>query len=98
MRDADIIELAPLVATIKHTVLVLDPWDSPVALKRVWCLFEVYCTAQASVQFGVALTPAGRAALRSTLSTHASGYRSVIKAEATIDLRKASSFDPLDRM
>jgi hypothetical protein len=26
-----------------HTVLILSPWNDPIPLTRVWCLYEIYC-------------------------------------------------------
>ena len=32
---------------IGHIYLIAEPWDEPVVLTRIWCLWEVYCCAQA---------------------------------------------------
>jgi tetratricopeptide (TPR) repeat protein len=40
----------------RHTVLVSVPWSDPIALKRVWCLFEIYCTADTGSKLEIAMT------------------------------------------
>eukprot|EP01046_Picozoa_sp_COSAG06_P001616 COSAG06_NODE_54_length_27948_cov_234.398671_17_plen_882_part_00 len=32
------------VRELGHTLLVLTPWNKPVAISRVWCLWEILCT------------------------------------------------------
>jgi tetratricopeptide (TPR) repeat protein len=41
-------------------VMVMTPWDSPVSLKRAWCLVELYACRSSGSRFGVALPPSER--------------------------------------
>ena len=50
------------IGAIGHTVMMLSPWDNPIPLTRAWCLWELYCTHQADVEFSVCLGPDERAA------------------------------------
>jgi tetratricopeptide (TPR) repeat protein len=43
------------IGTYKHTVLILSPWKDPIPLKRAWCLFEIFCTAQTKSKFEIAM-------------------------------------------
>lgn len=40
-QEADLIYLGALERRVGRVVLVLDPWDKPVALTRAWCLWEL---------------------------------------------------------
>ena len=42
-------------------VMVLSPWDHPVALKRAWCLIELYACRNSGCRFEVALPPLEKA-------------------------------------
>lgn len=39
--SSDILNIGRVINTMRELVLVLDPWDRPVSLGRVWCLFEI---------------------------------------------------------
>jgi hypothetical protein len=41
-------------------VMVLQPWDNPVALTRAWCILELYSCASTGGRFHVAMPPAER--------------------------------------
>ena len=34
---------------IGHALLLIDIWENPIVLQRIWCLFEIYITAKANV-------------------------------------------------
>eukprot|EP01039_Chlorochromonas_danica_P006268 gene6268-6909_t len=38
-----------------HTVMVLSSWQDPIPLRRTWCLYEVYCSAEQTARFDIAL-------------------------------------------
>jgi len=40
--------------------MVLQPWDDPAALKRAWCVLELYSCASTGGRFHVAMPPAER--------------------------------------
>lgn len=41
------------VGALGHTLLVLTPWDKPVAVSRVWCLWEILCTVDQGCELTV---------------------------------------------
>ena len=41
-------QLANVIKLIGNTVLIVEPWDGPNALQRIWCLFEVGETSPSS--------------------------------------------------
>eukprot|EP00732_Lithocolla_globosa_P002077 Lithocolla_globosa_v1_NODE_1242_length_2746_cov_3.366035.p2 type:complete len:231 gc:universal NODE_1242_length_2746_cov_3.366035:1460-768(-) len=38
-----------------RTVIILSPWNNPLPLTRVWCLWEIYSTASTNTTFEVAM-------------------------------------------
>ena len=42
--DNDVKKLGPCVRAIGHTVLLMQPWNDPMPLKRAYCIKEVYHT------------------------------------------------------
>jgi hypothetical protein len=60
------------VAAIRHTVLVLAPWDAPLPLTRSWCLWETFCSIDCGATLEVALGSRESAAFQDALVRHAS--------------------------
>jgi hypothetical protein len=58
---------AQAVTRIGHTLLVLQPWDAPLPLKRSWCLWELLSTVDGGAQLEVVLSPAQSAAFQDAL-------------------------------
>ena len=56
--------LRSLVRDIGHTVMLLDPWDEPATLGRIWCLWELLQTQQVGARFEVAMSEAQAARRR----------------------------------
>ncbi len=40
---------------IGSTVMVFNPWNDPIPLKRGWCIWELYCTIVSKSNFGIAM-------------------------------------------
>ncbi|KAJ3059277.1 Kinesin light chain 3, partial [Rhizoclosmatium hyalinum] len=49
------------VKSIGNVIMILQPWNDPIPLKRVWCIFEVYASNVTKSEFHVAMTPADEA-------------------------------------
>ena len=45
-------------------VMVLNPWNEPLVLSRLWCLWELHCAVATGSSFGICLSPEQRAAFR----------------------------------
>ena len=76
------------IGSIGHTVMVLQPWDSPLPLKRAWCLWELYCSHQAGVPFSVCLGPAEQRAFEAAILED---FDAVFAAFSQIDVATASA-------
>jgi len=75
----------------------LEPWYSPEAISRVWCLFEIFTTLQVGGQVTVCLATKDR---RNFAATKASGdgkHEELLQRTIdTIDARKAAATYPPD--
>jgi tetratricopeptide (TPR) repeat protein len=59
-------------------VMVMTPWDSPVALTRAWCLIELYACRSSGSSFGVALPPSERARFLTDIVQRASEFHTML--------------------
>ena len=76
-----------------RTLFASDPWNSPAALERLWCLIEVYYTASLGVKFQVVLGPAQKRSFLSALTEDCECWNKVI---TELKVEKATAFDPND--
>ena len=58
------------IAAIKHTLLVLQPWNEPVPLSRSWCLWEIYSSIDSACPLTVIMSPKEREAFNDALVRH----------------------------
>ena len=82
------------IAKIQKTVLILFPYSNPIPLTRAWCLFEIFCTDRAGIEFDVAMDKAEVTAFHAALSDNSFDFRDWV---AHIDLSKAEAFDDSDK-
>eukprot|EP00732_Lithocolla_globosa_P000656 Lithocolla_globosa_v1_NODE_242_length_4902_cov_29.482773.p1 type:complete len:590 gc:universal NODE_242_length_4902_cov_29.482773:918-2687(+) len=88
-------EFDRLVADIKHTVLVLSPWQKPVALGRCWVLWELYNSIRSGAQVEILLTPSDARSLEIELCEN---FNDALDCFSTIDLRRAESYVAADKI
>jgi len=89
----DVVKIGAIIERIGHVVMVLDPWDKPVALQRVWCLYEVV-HAVSPVAFRLALPPSQRRAFVRALKADNHAVKSAL---STFDSRTAKTSSESDR-
>jgi len=78
------------VEEIGHTVVVMLPWEAPIPLTRVWCLFEIACSKKLSIAMSSTQVKAFHVALRNN-------PEAIISSLCKIDVEKATSFTPEDK-
>ncbi|KAJ1615826.1 hypothetical protein T492DRAFT_1110551 [Pavlovales sp. CCMP2436] len=80
--------------------MVLDPWNAPVCLTRVWCLYEVVHTVpserEAGTEFHLALPASERA--RFVAAYKQFGKKHIEKVLAAFDAREAQAAMEADKM
>ena len=82
------------ISAIQKTVLILFPYSDPIPLTRAWCLFEIFCTHRAGIEFEVAMDEHEKTKFHSALSTLSFNFDDWV---AKIDLSQAKAFDPSDK-
>lgn len=68
MLTSELRQVGDIEASIGHVVVVLDPWDNPVCLRRSWVLYEILHSLGPSVHLGLTMPAAEREAFVSALS------------------------------
>eukprot|EP00732_Lithocolla_globosa_P003272 Lithocolla_globosa_v1_NODE_2539_length_1960_cov_5.822572.p1 type:complete len:272 gc:universal NODE_2539_length_1960_cov_5.822572:351-1166(+) len=87
-------EFDRLVANIGHTVVVLAPWQKPVALGRCWVLWELYNSIISKAQVDLLLPVAEIDTFTKALIENCG---LVIRNYSDIDLQKAESYVSSDK-
>jgi tetratricopeptide (TPR) repeat protein len=82
------------VGALGHTLLVLTPWDKPVAVSRVWCLWEILCTVDQGCELTVLMPEREK---RSFVEALKSSLDDVQQKVAAVDAEHAQAFDAEDR-
>jgi hypothetical protein len=85
---------ATAIRDIGHTVLVLQPWDAPLPLRRSWCLWELFSTLDAGARLDVVFPPAQAAQFAAALDTR---FDDIAAAMSRIDARNAEAFHASDK-
>jgi len=80
------------VEEIGHTVVVMLPWQAPIALTRVWCLFEIVCSKKLSI----ALSSSQMVAFHDTMRSD-DGVDVVTSSLCNINVQKADAYSPDDK-
>jgi len=93
--SVDVHHIADVIRSVGRLVLVLDPWDKPVCLSRVWCLYElVHTQLQASTTLHLAMAPLEKMGFTAAL---ARDRKSVHHAILAFDTRDAKATVPQDK-
>ena len=82
------------VVDIGRTVLVLQPWSAPAALRRSWCLWEVYCTLDSEIPLTIALNSLESATFRKIMLEQPDAVKDALGG---IDVRMAEATKVTDQ-
>ncbi|KAG8460825.1 hypothetical protein KFE25_010880 [Diacronema lutheri] len=83
-------EMGAVARAIGSVLLVLEPWNRPVCLRRSWCLYELQRAKAAGVKVHATVTTQGRADMREDVQNDASGASGLIDAFiAMVDVRSS---------
>jgi hypothetical protein len=67
--QAEIGHIGQVEANLGHVVVVIDPWDEPVCLSRVWVLYEILHSLHPGCEFNLTVPPEERVKFVEALST-----------------------------
>lgn len=82
------------VGALGHTLLVLTPWDKPVAISRVWCLWEILCTIDQGCELTVLMPESQRRSFAEALKSDLDGVQHKV---AAVDAEHAQAYEEEDR-
>lgn len=81
---------------VGSVLLVLEPWNRPVCLRRSWCLYELACAKAAGVRVHATVTREARAELRADMHTDQHGAARILEVLVPmVDVR--SSLTSVDK-
>ncbi|KAJ1630210.1 hypothetical protein T492DRAFT_1004805 [Pavlovales sp. CCMP2436] len=101
IRQHSIVEEVKSIGLVERSIgkvlLVLDPWDAPLSLKRVWCLYEVGLAARSAgeVELQLTMPPRQRVAMQAALRKD---RLAVHNAVACVDARTAEASVEADKV
>ena len=78
---------------IGRAVFILSPWDRPVWMMRVWCLFEFYVVWLHGLQFEFIMPPSQHKRFLVSLGEEQSDFLGLV---SKMDIEKASAFSKYD--
>lgn len=87
----DLPHLGACVEMIESTVLVCDPWPSPAALARAFCLKEIYHTRLCNGKLQLAMSAGGRLSFLATLIHDTNSITSVVGRVVNVAAAQCSS-------
>lgn len=82
------------IANIGNTVLVVEPWNNPVALRRSWIIWEMYCTITTGARLHFAMNPKSHEHFSLALLD---SYEEVQTALSQVDVSRCRAFFPQDQ-
>lgn len=93
-----------VIAHVKHTLVLNEPWDCPRPPTRVWCLFEGYQTLSRGGELEVVLGKAAQRELQLSLSARFGDIQSIVdkidarSANASVDKDRDNIFSAIERL
>ncbi|KAG8459270.1 hypothetical protein KFE25_014115 [Diacronema lutheri] len=91
----DIAHIGQIELELAHVVVVLDPWDKPVCLTRVWCLYEIVHSLHPSVVLDLTVPRAERMRFVQALAHDLSAVEEQL---CSFDARNAQVTVPEDKL
>mmetsp|Transcript_95566 Transcript_95566/g.270374 ORF Transcript_95566/g.270374 Transcript_95566/m.270374 type:complete len:886 (+) Transcript_95566:109-2766(+) len=82
------------VGEIGNTVLILEPWQEPVPLKRAWVIWELYCTTVTGARLHFALKPETMDSFQNAL---VESFEQVQTGLSKVDVSKSEAFHMSDQ-
>jgi len=78
---------------IGRAIFVLSPWDCPVWITRIWCLFEFYVVLINQLRYEFIMPPAQRGCFVSSLGEDGCQFLDIV---SSLDVENATAFSKYD--
>ena len=83
---------------IGHTVLVLSPFEDPQALKRSWCLWEIFSSVSTGARLTMQVSTKERDKFRNSFRSNDSNpVKNILSAVENIDVKNARAWQKEDQ-
>jgi len=82
------------VGDIGNVILVLEPWDDPVPLKRAWVIWELYCTSMTGARLSFTMS---KAANRDFHEALVESFEKVQTCLCSVDVSRSLAFHEADQ-
>jgi hypothetical protein len=83
---------------IGKVVALLDHWERPVYLSRIWCIFEQYTALKLGVPVEIILTEERGEEIIAEINRGELGIRHILTSLSDVDARKATATIPIDEV
>eukprot|EP00438_Fugacium_kawagutii_P000768 Skav229102 [mRNA] locus=scaffold92:436282:443362:- [translate_table: standard] len=83
---------------IGRMVAILDSWDQPVYLSRVWTVYEQFVASTIQIEVQFVLPKVATEQLQYQINCGSEGIDRVIKSLRQVDSRQARAWDPADEI
>lgn len=92
-----------VIQQIGNTQMVAQPWQSPETLKRIWCVFELYCTIDGDANFEIIFTEQSRLTnmlrrSKSSVDSQTEIFQGIVNTLSSLDVTKAQARNEEDRV
>lgn len=83
---------------INHTVAMVDTWDAPVYLSRIWTIYEQFCSTKLQIPVTMLLPPPAHDSLIGMLEKGKTGIEQVTRSMMNVDSERATSYFRADEV
>jgi len=85
------------VTGVDEIISMMFPWDKPVYLSRIWCIFELFTAKNENCNLFIAMPPKERIKMAESLATQ-DGYEILLKALGGTSIQNASASREEDKV
>jgi len=87
-----------VIKDIGYTAMIALPWESPETLKRIWCVYEVFCTVQGGSKLDITILENKRISkFQRSSSEHSVIFTNVLDCLKNSNVEFASARNEADR-
>ena len=91
-------EFGNRVTSIGHVLAMLTPWDKPIYLSRIWCVYELYQAQKNKCELSVVMPPAQKEKLEQDLLVEGKGIEGLYSVLGRTRVQNAKASVERDRV
>jgi tetratricopeptide (TPR) repeat protein len=86
------------IVSIGRTILVLSPLNDAIALKRAWCVWEIFCTVHSDKELKIALPTKEKVLFKDILCQEKDGFEILSSYVSAVKAEESESFKANDKL